>query len=116
MSKYKPRRAGKRWLLDAPEYILDCFYHKDSDSYDILFTGSLLGTIIGEPQDFAHVYVMGLDVDSTGAWASFELSAYEAANNRYRNSHKRIKWNDLPESVRASVKRWAETDFSNPSE
>ena len=30
---YKPRRAGKRWLEEAPEYILDVFDNKgNSDS------------------------------------------------------------------------------------
>jgi hypothetical protein len=53
---------------------------------------------------------MGLDLDPNGAHASYELSAYEAANYRYRSSHERIKWNDLPKAVKESVIRWAKTD------
>ena len=107
MRKYTPRRASKRWLAGAPEYVLDCFFDKSSDSYDVLFTGSLLGTIASEPRDFSHVYVMGLDVSREGDWASFELSAYEAANYRYRHSHHRVSWANLPDAIRKSVARWA---------
>lgn len=112
MRKYTPRRAGTRWLNGAPEYVLDCFYHHSSNSYDVLFTGSLLGTVASEPQDFAHVYVMGLDVSANGAWSSFELPAYEAAQYRYRNGKKRVKWAEMPEKVRKSVEIWALVDVT----
>ena len=41
---YKPRRAGKRWLEEAPEYILDVFDNKGktADRYTVLFGGSML--------------------------------------------------------------------------
>ena len=110
MRAYTPRRASKRWLETAPEYVLDCFRQRGAEGYDVLFTGSLLGTIDGEPRDFAHVYVMGLDVSPAGAWCSFELNAYDAMQYRYRNSHQRIAWRDLPRAVRHSVKEWAKPE------
>lgn len=110
MRRYTPRRANKqRWLAGAPEYVLDCFYYPAYDSYDVLFTGSLLGTVQGK-RDFANTYIMGLDVSTNGAWSSFELEAYQAHAYRYRNGKKRVKWNELPEAVRVSVQNWAETD------
>lgn len=108
--KYVPRRAGKRWLEGAPEHVLDCFYFKSSDHFDIFFAGSLLGTIQGEPQDFAHVYIMGMEVNPDGAYCSFELNAYQAAQYRYAHGKRRVKWNDLPGAVRQSVANWAKND------
>jgi hypothetical protein len=111
MRTYTPRRANKRrWLQDAPEYVLDCFYYKRSDSYDVLFTGSLLGTVAGEPKDYAHVYIMGIDVSRSGAWYSFELQAYAAMRYRMRNGRNRIAWKDMPDAVRRSVEAWAKMD------
>lgn len=114
MRHYTPRRASKtRWLKNAPDYILDCFRQRKDDGgdFDVLFTGKLLGTVNGEPQDFSHVYVMGLDVTADGRYCSFELNAYQAAQFRYANGKRRITWNDLPNEARKAVKRWAETDY-----
>ncbi len=109
--KYTPRRASKeRWLKGAPEYVLDCFRQRGTDGFDVLFTGSLLGTFVNEPQDFAHVYVMGLDVSPKGARCSFQLNSFDAARFRYHNAHRRIKWSELPAAVRESVKQWAMVD------
>jgi hypothetical protein len=112
MRKYTPRRAGKHWLIGAPEYVLDCIRHKvpDGNGFDILFTGSLLGTIKGEPQDFSHVYVMGLDLQAEGDWCSFELDAYRAMQYRRACSRRRVKWADLPAKVQAGVIHWATAD------
>ena len=106
--KYTPRRAGRRWLEGAPEYILDCFRQRKEDGgFDVLFTGSLLGTVASEPRDFAHVYVMGLDLAADGRYYSFELSAYQAVQFRRANSHRRMGWKDLPREVRKSIEEWA---------
>lgn len=107
--KYTPRRASERWLAGAPKYVLDCIRHKkeDGDGFDVLFTGSLLGTIEGEPQDYAHVYIMGLELTTSGAWCSFELNAYHAAQYRRVSKGRRVKWADLPAAVQRSVKQWA---------
>lgn len=107
MRHYTPRRAGQRWLAGAPEYVLDCIRHKreDGSGFDVLFTGSLLGTIEGQPQDFSHVYVMALEVTAAGERCSFELSALQAAQFRYANKKRRVKWADLPSEVRARCER-----------
>lgn len=107
--KYTPRRAGKRWLEDAPEYILDCFKNRECDGggYDILFCGSLLGTMEGRPHDFANTYIMGLEISDYGDWCSFEIDAYQATQYRRRNGKRRQSWNSLPEDVRNTVTRWA---------
>jgi hypothetical protein len=59
MVHYRPRRAAKRWLAGAPEFILDCFDNKGktSDRYTVLFGGSLL-----EPHLLQHrkVFYLGM--------------------------------------------------------
>lgn len=112
MEKYTPRRAGKRWLEGAPDYILDCFRHKKEDGpgFDVLFTGSLLGTIQEQPQDFSHVRIMGLDLDTDGGGLSFELDAFQAVCFRYTSKNRRVKWSDLPAEVQKSVQTWAEEE------
>lgn len=110
MRKYTPRRAGKRWLQDAPSYVLDVVRHRKDEGdggFDVLFTGELLGTIQGQPKDFAHVYVMGLDLSADGRYCSFELDAYQAAQFRYRNSKRRVRWADVPTAVQNAVREWA---------
>ena len=77
---------------------------------EILDGGKLLGVMKSDPQDFAHVYIMGLEVEPSGAWSSFELDAYRATQLRRKDSHRRIKWSDLPTEVKKSVQRWAEED------
>ena len=111
MRKYTPRRAGKRWLDGAPEYVLDVFDDNGdyTDRYTVLFGGSLLvsdGT-------FANTYVQGLGMSDAPAHPQgvsmwIELGAYQAASYRYSNGHHRIKWCELPEHIQRHIVARAE--------
>lgn len=110
--RYVPRRASKRWLEGAPNYILDCFDSKNGgERYTILFTGDFLVT----DGTFAGTWIQGLGMSDAPSHPQrvsiwFELKAYEAARYRYRCGHDRIKWLDLPENIRKHVIARAESD------
>lgn len=64
---YKPRRANKRWLEEAPEYVLDVFDNKgkSADRYTVLFGGSLF-----DPRMLRErkVHYLGMSDDPTHPW------------------------------------------------
>jgi hypothetical protein len=104
MRKYTPRRAGKRWLENAPEYVLDVLDNKGetADRYTVIFGGSLLSEYDGV------VYVQVLDMSDApthpqGVSMWSEYPARHIAPFRYREGHRRIRWNDLPENIRQHV-------------
>lgn len=108
--QYTPRRAGlKRWLEGAPEYILDVLDNKgkSADRYTVLFTGALLSTRHGEPvRTFSNTLVQYLGLSDApshpqGVSMWGEMAAHEAAAYRYRCSHDRVRWLDLPDHIRA---------------
>lgn len=108
MRKYTPRRASKRWLQDAPPYILDVLDNKgaSADRYTVMFCGNLL--IQNGAKNFAQTYVPYLGMSSApshpqGVSMWGEMKAYEAAAYRYRVKHHRIRWLDLPKNIRAHV-------------
>jgi len=95
---YHPRRAGKRWLEGAPEYILDCFDNKGktADRYTVIFGGSLWDESMGRNTAFIN---MSGDPDSpqgVSMWGEGMMQDF-----RYRFKHRRCRWLDLPENVRA---------------
>lgn len=110
--KYSPRRANKkRWLQDAPEYVLDCFDNggKTADRYTIMFTGSLL---IRHPEysvEFKHTFIpyLGLSDNPThpqgfSQWG--ELKAADAIGYREGvRRNERVRWLDLPEHIRQHI-------------
>lgn len=107
MKRYTPRRAGARWTEGAPAYILDVFDHKDaSDRYTVIFGGPEWtegdGTRIG-----TWLHYLGMNDAPThpaygiSMWGEFE--AHAAASYRYANGHRRVRWLDLPEHIRAHV-------------
>ena len=110
---YTPRRASKRWLQDAPEYVLDVFDDKRTcDRYTVMFTNPLIETY-GKDRTFGNTYIQYLGMSGApthpqgiSMWG--ELQAHEAAAYRYRNHHRRIRWNDLPEEIRQHVQARAE--------
>lgn len=107
MRKYTPRRAGKQWLKGAPAYILDCFDDKhETDRYTVLLVGDWMTT----DGTFAGTWVAYLGMDEGGRGYSGELRAYEAAQYRYRNHHRRVRWMDLPQPVRQHVISRTEED------
>lgn len=108
---YTPRRANKkRWLEAAPEYILDVLDNKgkSADRYTVLFTGTLLirGSTAGSRRTDVIVQYLGMsDAPSHPQGVSMwgEMLAHVAAAYRYRCSHDRIRWLDLPEHIRNHV-------------
>jgi hypothetical protein len=109
---YTPRRASRRWLEGAPDFVLDCFDHpKFGDRYTVMFGKELMPTR-GSYADSSIAY-LGMSADPThpqgvGMWG--EMEAYDAMQYRYRNKHRRVRWQDLPERVRACVIAAGRTD------
>lgn len=96
---YRPRRAGKRWLEGAPEYVLDVFDNKGKtcDRYTVLFGGSLL-----EPTLLEHrkVFMLSMSDNPTHPQG---FSQWGEVSTNWRPSHQRIRWLDLPEHIRGHV-------------
>lgn len=107
MRVYKPRRAGKRWLEGAPEYVLDCFDDKGKsiDRYTVLFGGSLWipGDYRGHGGRVQYLGMSGAPTHPQGVSMWGELEPYQAAEYRRRSGHDRVRWLDLPEEIRRHV-------------
>ncbi len=113
--KYTPRRAAKRWLEEAPDYILDCFDHpKYGDRYTVFFGGSLLyhtlpdGSSKDGSDQLGNTYVQYLGMSGApthpqGISLWNEMSAHDAASYRYASARRRVRWLDLPENIRQHV-------------
>ena len=113
--KYTPRRAGKRWLDDAPAYILDCFDIPDTgDRYTVLFGKGLMfhvkhnGDCMDGSDQRNNTIVPYLAMSEApgspqgiSMWG--ELEAHQAAAYRYNNGHRRIRWLDFPAHIRKHV-------------
>lgn len=97
---YRPRRATKRWLEGAPEYILDCF---KAGTYWVLFGGSLL-----DPHLLKDRKVHMLELNDLPNNPSFGISMWGEIEASYRPAHHRVRWLDLPENVREHIMRRAE--------
>ena len=103
MENQKPRRARSRWLVDAPEYVIDVFDNKKTaDRYSVFFGDA--------PADDGHVLYLGLGdtpdmPNGFSQWASMPKRTF--SDFRYREGRHRIRWLDLPENVRAHVIRRA---------
>jgi hypothetical protein len=117
---YTPRRFGARWNEGAPAYILDVLDNKGktADRYTVMYCKDQCyhmakdGTIKPGPGEFHNTYIpyMAMSENPThpqGVGMSGELKAHEAANYRYSAGKDRIKWNDLPEKVKACAIRFA---------
>lgn len=99
MANYRPRRATKRWMKDAPEYILDCFDNKGKtmDRYTILLGGSMLEDSLLKSR---KVHFLGLSDNPSHPMGISQWGEIEAS---YRPAHQRVKWMDLPENIRKHV-------------
>ena len=104
---YKPRRASKLWLEEAPEYILDVFDNKGktADRYTVLFGGSMLEDSLLESR---KVYLLGMSDDPAHPW--YGVSMWGDCDAAWRPSHWRTRWLDLPEHIRNHVIRRATYD------
>lgn len=101
---YRPRRATKRWLEGAPEYILDCFKDPRIGDYWVLFGGSLL-----DPPLLKYRKVHMLDLNDLPNHPSFGISMWGEIEASYRPAHRRVRWLDLPENVREHIMRRVES-------
>lgn len=96
---YKPRRAGARWLSDAPKYILDCFDNRGQtiDRYSVLmYWPELNGNV-------AVLVMSGSPTHPQGVSMWSEYHGREIALYRYREGRFRVRWSDLPENIRQHV-------------
>lgn len=128
--KYTPRRATQRWLEGAPAHVLDVIADQrergeEAPGWIILFTGPLLlsydrnGAALpaGQRGRYADTFVQYLDINrcptspNMGVSLWGELSAYNAAQLRYRGKGRRTRWMDLPADIRAHIEA-----RSNPNE
>lgn len=98
-NSYRPRRASKKWLEDAPDYVLACYdFGKDKgvDRYTVLFGGDLW-----EPSMGSTVQALCL---SENPCTRFGVRIWNEYNARQRsNFGKPVKWLALPECVRECV-------------
>lgn len=104
---YTPRRNGQRWRDDStPDYVLDVFHNPHfADCYTVLFTGELLVTKNqSRPRSYNNTIVQGFGTSESGhvsGW--FELEAWQAADYRFHNAHRRIAWATLPLETRKLI-------------
>ena len=108
--KYSPRRASKRWLEGAPDYILDCLDDpRTVDRYTIIFCGDDWimgdGTYAG-----TRLHYLGCSAGGLGFSQFGEFSAYDCAGYRYANKHRRVRWLDIPEETRRHIISRVESD------
>lgn len=100
--QYTPRRASlKRWLTDAPAFVLDCFDHPNdgADRYTVFMTGAYLN---GDTYAGTEVQYFGTSESGhVSGWGG--MKARDCAQYRYANSKHRIRWLDLPTSVRDRI-------------
>ena len=96
---YKPRRAGKRWLEGAPDYVLDVFDNRGqtADRYTVLMYWPELG------EHVAYLGMSGAPTNPQGVSMWGDGHGREIAGYRYREGHYRVKWSDLPENIRRHV-------------
>ena len=113
MRDYTPRRASKRWLEGAPEYVLDCFDSKDSgERYTVIFGKEFMNHIPGYPGGDYWLSLLGMSgapshPQGISLWS--EYPAHQIAAYRYREGHHRVRWMDLPENIREHVIARAES-------
>lgn len=103
MHKYTPRRCSKRWLDgDCPKEVLAIIDAGPNEPvperYDVLYAA------VQDCGDYG-TWMNGASISERGAGSHFELRAHEIAAYRYRMKHRYARWTDLPEPVRAFVRR-----------
>jgi hypothetical protein len=104
---YKPRRCSKRWLDgDCPAGVLAIIDHGDKElgRFDVIYTDVQEVRYPDSPR--VEQWMMLLSVGANGGlWCHPEMQAHEVAAYRYRMKHRYTRWSDLPETVKAAVRR-----------
>lgn len=94
MTRETVRRAGARWRVGAPPYVVDCF--DMGERYADRYTVFVLPVECGE-----LCYLTTSESGRVSGWASMPLGAVAAF--RYRAGRHRVTWASLPDSVREMV-------------
>lgn len=93
----KVRRAGARWRVEAPPYVVDCFDDDRSiDRYSVLIA---LGDCL------AWLGMSGAPEHPQGFSQWSETTPHAAARYRREEGHHRVRWLDLPPEIRLHVER-----------
>lgn len=100
---YQPKRSRKQWTANAPKYVLACYDNggKTCDRYTVLFGAPLWDASMGR-----NVPYLGMSGASSHPQGFSQWGEMPAHNRKACGKH--IKWNDLPENIRAHVKARAE--------
>ena len=95
---YRPRRANKRWMKDAPDYILSVHDHPNFvDRYTIYFVPNTNDYTNRADCDILYLACNDSPTHPQG------FSMFGAVNATQRQLDHRVKWLDLPENVRKHV-------------
>lgn len=98
MRTYKPRRASKKWIDGAPDYVLACYDYggKTIDRYTVLFGGDFWGEHMGRT-----VQYLGMSSNPT---SPFGFSQWGECQCFDRSAFgRKVRWNDLPENIQQHV-------------
>lgn len=97
---YRPRRATQRWMEQAPEYILSVHDNggKTADRYTVFFGGSLYNEALARNRAVEYLGMSEQPSHPQG------ISMWGECPSMNRDaSGKKIRWLDLPESIRKHV-------------
>lgn len=105
---YTPRRAPRRFMEGAPDYVLDVLDHGEesgADRFTVFFGPRVCG------DTFADSSFLYLGMSEAGRAVSMfgEMNALDMRRYRETQRRRRIRWQDLsPESRAHVVARWQE--------
>jgi hypothetical protein len=102
--EYAPRRCSKRWLDgDCPKGVLAILDHPDSfDRYTVIYSEVFND---GRTPWLGYRGMSAHPTSPVGFGIYGEMPAHQVAEYRYRNKHRYARWSDLPEEVKAVVRR-----------
>ena len=112
-SRFRPRRSRRRWLEQAPEYVVACYDNggESCDRYTVMF-GSPLWT-----PDYARLNSeSGLDPRLIPCLFMSEAPSHPQGvsiwSEARRGPHlgRKVRWLDLPENIRQHTVNRAEDD------
>jgi len=92
-----PKRTNKRWLEDAPEYVLACYDNggETCDRYTVLIGGSLHDEDLNKTYS---VQYLGMSDAPTHPQGFSQWGEMPRGNGRACG--KKVRWLDLPEHIR----------------
>ena len=105
---YSPRRASKKWLEGAPDYVLDILWDRDYPNDGLMVI--LSKEFMSQRGEYAESWVTFLSLSENGVLGGAdELNAYDMASYRYKNGKDRVAWKDIPEAAKQWVISWCES-------